>query len=95
MNVLENKERKAYAKWIIDNYVYSIMGTDAYPPKALALFYSRVYPHFEDKISEARTSSPSWAFAHMKDNQVEDLVNETQDYVQMRYTKVQSITWRS
>lgn len=70
-------------------YCETLVGTDAFPPRSLALYYARVLPHMlpDSGVPDTKGASAKWAFIRMGERTVGVLSTDAECYLQANVSR--------
>lgn len=82
-------------RWVFNSlfvlYCKCLVNAKAEPPRELALFYARIFPHVVEAIPEEKMASAKWAFEHMKGQTVQKLGEKSES--EMRELINHTLRW--
>ncbi len=84
---LEREERRRLFAALQIIYCFSFMNSDAFPPRALALYYARVLPHELNEIKDTKTVSAVWAYKTMGERIIRRLKDESEKNIRRDFSK--------
>ena len=94
-NSLESGIALDEQRWVFNSlfilYCQCLANGKAEPPRELALFYARIFPHVVEVIPEEKMASAKWAFEHMKGKTVQKLGEKSE--AEMRELIDQTLRW--
>lgn len=74
----EIREKRKVFDGVFRIYCISLLNSDAFPPRCLALFYARILPHLLFEIPDSKGASAKWAFERMAERTVGRLTQDSE-----------------
>lgn len=73
----QSEEKRKLYKYIFLLYLDSLLNSEAFPPRCLALFYARILPHLLSDIPDTKAASAKWALKRMENKSIWQLTQES------------------
>lgn len=73
----KSEEKRKLYSYIFMLYLDSLLNSEAFPPRCLALFYARILPHLLSDIPDTKAASAKWAFKRMENKSIWQLTQES------------------
>lgn len=73
----KSEEKRKLYRYIFLLYLDSLLNSEAFPPRCLALFYARILPHLLSEIPDTKAASAKWAFNRMEKQSIWQLTQDS------------------